>query len=110
MVSDIFGVSQNRGPASSLNENDSRLPSYFVNRVGNGCERRTAITEGEYYIDCKVYKTEDARAIDSMELWKKALVRIKFQADTESPQWRTLQKFVLSTDSLFPDPPRFFDK
>ncbi|KAH9637115.1 hypothetical protein HF086_002809 [Spodoptera exigua] len=65
------------------------LPSLFVYRVANGCER-AASTDGEYYIDCKVYHANDARNTDSLELWKKAIVRIKFQADVDSPQWRKL--------------------
>lgn len=66
--------------------------------------------DGEYYIDCKVYKADDARLTDNLELWKKALIRLKFQTDTDSPQWRKLQEFVRSVDVLFPEKPMFYDK
>lgn len=77
--------------------------------MANGSEQRTANTDGEYYVDCKVYKTSDARDTDSMNLWKKALVRIKFQTDTDTSQWRKLQDFVHSVDKLFEEPPRFYN-
>lgn len=105
--SDIFGVS--RGSAATADDGTSaRIQSYFVNRVANGCERRTALTNGTYYIDFKVYKANDVGTTDSLELWKKALVRLKFRTETDSPQWRKLQEFVKSVDMLFPDEPRFF--
>lgn len=75
--------------------------------MANGSERRNADTDGEYYVDCKVYKTGDARDTDSMTLWKKALVRIKFQTNTDTSQWRKLQDFVRSADKLFEEHPRF---
>ncbi|KAH9634332.1 hypothetical protein HF086_011592 [Spodoptera exigua] len=89
--SDIFGISQGPEQGAEAGERSSDracLPSLFVYRVANGCERRTARTDGEYYIDCKVYHANDARNTDSLELWKKAIVRIKLQADVDSPQWR----------------------
>lgn len=110
--SDIFGISKRHDSDVELEEVSpgKSLSSYFVNRVANGCERRTASTNGDYYIDCKVYKTDDARTTDSLELWQKAVVRIKFQTNTDSSQWRKLQEFVRSADILFPDKPRFYDK
>uniref|UniRef100_A0A2A4J901 Uncharacterized protein n=1 Tax=Heliothis virescens TaxID=7102 RepID=A0A2A4J901_HELVI len=112
-TSDIFGISQPRDTGAEVGEGSSgqaSLSSLFVYRVANGCERRTTHTEGEYYIDCKVYRADDARNTESMELWKKALVRIKLQADIDSPQWKKLQDFVRSADVLFPDKPVFYDK
>ncbi|CAH0625724.1 unnamed protein product [Chrysodeixis includens] len=111
--SDIFGISRDHETGAQVGEGSSGracLSSLFVYRVGNGCERRTAHTDGEYYIDCKVYLANDARNTDSLELWKKAIVRIKLQADLDSPQWRKLQEFVRSADVLFPDKPMFYDK
>lgn len=107
---DIFGISHSHESDTELNTGSSCLPSFFVNRVANGCERRTASTDGEYYIDCKVYKASDARLTDSQELWKKALIRVKFQSNVDSPQWRKLQEFVRSADVLFPEQPKFYDK
>lgn len=86
----------------------NHMSSFFVNRVANGNERRTANTDGEFYIDCKVYKSSDARDTDPLELWKKALVRLKFQTDTDSPQWQKLQNFVRSVDMLFESQPKVF--
>lgn len=81
-----------------------------MNRVANGYERRAAITHGEFYIDCKVYKTNDVGTTDPLELWKKALVRVKFQTDIDSLQWRKLQELMRSVDTLFPENPVFSDK
>ncbi|XP_022829931.1 uncharacterized protein LOC111358842 [Spodoptera litura] len=111
--SDIFGISQGNETGAEVGEGSSDracLSSLFVYRVANGCERRTASTDGEYYIDCKVYRANDARNTDSLELWKKAIVRIKLQADIDSPQWQKLQEFVRSADVLFPNKPMFYDK
>lgn len=109
---DVFGISPNNESDAEFNEGTSSkrpvLSSFFVNRVANGSERRNANTNGEYYVDCKVYKTSDARDTDSMALWKKALVRIKFQTDTDTSQWRKLQDFVRLADKLFEEHPRLF--
>ncbi|KAH9633608.1 hypothetical protein HF086_006121 [Spodoptera exigua] len=106
--SDIFGISKNRNIPNKEHSLD-HLTSFIVNRVASGCERRATTTDGEFYIDCKVYKTEDARLTDSAELWKKALIRMKFQTDVDSLQWRKLQELVQATDILFPDKPMFYD-
>lgn len=108
--SDIFGISHDHEAGADVGSSGRAcLPSLFVYRVANGCERRTAHTDGEYYIDCKVYRANDARNTDSLELWKKAIVRIKLQTDIDSPQWQKLQEFVKSADVLFPDKPIFYD-
>ncbi|XP_050554908.1 uncharacterized protein LOC118273196 [Spodoptera frugiperda] len=108
--SDIFGISHDHEAGADVGSSGRAcLPSLFVYRVANGCERRTAHTNGEYYIDCKVYRANDARNTDSLELWKKAIVRIKLQTDIDSPQWQKLQEFVKSADVLFPDKPIFYD-
>ncbi|KAF9409042.1 hypothetical protein HW555_011466 [Spodoptera exigua] len=95
--SDIFGISKNRNIPNKEHSLD-HLTSFIVNRVASGCERRATTTDGEFYIDCKVYKTEDARLTDSAELWKKALIRMKFQTDVDSLQWRKLQELVTKLD------------
>ncbi|KAF9405238.1 hypothetical protein HW555_013941 [Spodoptera exigua] len=106
--SDIFGISKNRNIINKEHSLD-HLTSFIVNRVASGCERRATTTDGEFYIECKVYKAEDARLTDSAELWKKALIRMKFQTDVDSLQWRKLQELVQATDILFPDKPMIYD-
>lgn len=105
---DVFNLS--RGDGEPKNTSSSVLSSYFVNRVANGNERRVINTGGDYLIDLKVYQTNDARNTDSQELWKKALVRIKFQTEDDTPQWRKLQSLVHSIDALCEDHPTFISK
>lgn len=103
---DIFGLRHERDDECD-GTSAPVLSTFFVTRIANGSERRTANTSGQYYIDLKVYQTNDARETDSQELWKKALLRIKFQTEGDTSQWRKLQAFVQSADELFVKPPLF---
>lgn len=82
--------------------------AYFVNRVANGIERRTANLEGEFLIDLKIYNTSDAHSDDSTDLWKKALLRIKLQIGEGTSHWQLLQKFVRSVDTVFEEEAVFY--
>ncbi|XP_026737885.1 uncharacterized protein LOC113501078 [Trichoplusia ni] len=104
---DIFGLRHERNDECD-GSSTPVLSTFFVTRLANGNERRTANTSGEYYIDLKVYQTNDARETDSQELWRKALLRLKLQTDGDTIQWRKLQAFVQSADELFMKPPTFY--
>ncbi|KAJ0175143.1 hypothetical protein K1T71_009284 [Dendrolimus kikuchii] len=56
-----------------------RLKKIIICRESRG-QRRSANIKGE----CNVYKTDDVSNTDSMERWKKALVRIKLQTENGS--------------------------
>lgn len=100
----VFNLSRDDGEPKNTS---FVLSSYFVNKVANGNERRVINTAGDYLIDLKVYQTNDARNTDSQDLWKKALVRIKFQTEDDTPQWRKLQSLVHSIDALCESHPTF---
>lgn len=107
-IYDVFGLASRKEEGESGKPGAKVLPSYFINRVANGNERRTAVTEGAFYVDLKLYATKDAQDTDSLDLWKKAQVRIKFHTDENSEQWGQLYNFVRSVDSIFKEEPKFF--
>lgn len=102
----IFGL--NKRGACQDEPNDSRITSTFVLRIANGNERRVAELQGEYVVDLKVYRTSDIKELDSLEAWKKALVRIKLQTSENTDQWRSLQRLINHADEVFEEEPRFY--
>lgn len=101
---DIFGLSRGVGAQDS----EKTISSFFVNRVANGNERRTVEMEGDYIIDLKVYRASDVIGMDSLDAWRKALLRIKLQTREETTQWRCLQRFVKVADEVFEEDPKFY--
>lgn len=101
---DVFGLS--RGVTDD--RETKVLSSFFVNRVANGNEKRSAPLEGEYVVDLKVYRTNDIQGVDPIDAWRKALIRVKLQTTEDSEQWRALQRFVHKTDEIFKEDPKFY--
>lgn len=55
----------------------------------------------------KVYKTEDVRETDPLDLWRKALLRVKLQTYEGGPHWHSLKDFITAADEIFTDDPQF---
>lgn len=84
------------------------ISSFFVNKVANGNERRTVELDGDYTVDLKVYRTNDIKDVDSMDVWRKALLRIKLQTNEDTNQWKALQRFVHNANDIFYEDPKFY--
>lgn len=74
-----------------------------MNRVANGNQRRLAVTNGEFYIDIKVYTRDDAENNGKDTRWTKALLRLNCYLEEESTQWKHLQRFVKEVNLLYKD-------
>lgn len=55
---------------------NSAAISTFQSRVANGVSRRVASASGEFYVDLKVYNTNDFTKYAPDERWKKALLTL----------------------------------
>lgn len=79
------------------------LPSFVVNRVANGNQRRVGSTSGEFYAELKVYARHDAEEAPKDTRWTKALLRLNCYLEEGSPQWKLLHRFVKEAGTLFED-------
>lgn len=62
------------------------LQSVLTRRVADGILRRTGNFEGDTFIDLKIYNVKDIINIDPKDRWEKAVVSLKFQAHSDSPE------------------------
>ncbi|XP_063369034.1 uncharacterized protein LOC134657418 [Cydia amplana] len=81
----------------------SLLDSSIVQRVANGLTKRTLELDGAFFVELRVYKTDDVRRELPENRWKKALLSIKTQLDSDTPPWESLIKFTKHIKSLFKD-------
>ncbi|KAG7299657.1 hypothetical protein JYU34_016647, partial [Plutella xylostella] len=100
---DLFAIIRDAEKVAKTCPEQHQLGSSIVTRVASGHVRRAAPTEGEFYVELKVYNTVDAASTTSQERWKKALVTVRLQADQDTPHWEALQKFMKSVYTLFED-------
>ncbi|KAI5641259.1 hypothetical protein NE865_06523 [Phthorimaea operculella] len=75
--------------------------STFITRVAQGHTRRSLTLGGDFFIDCKVYKSEDIRNEPGDKRFKKALASIKLQCNEGSKEWNALQDFINASHKLF---------
>lgn len=103
-VYDIFNIlSDEEDTVSVCAAQKQQLTSSLLNKVATGAVRRVAELCGDYYIELRVYPTRDVVAVKSEERWKKALLTLKAQVNTDSPEWNDLQKFIRSAKEMFSD-------
>lgn len=77
------------------------LGSSITNRVANGVTKRACSLNGAYFVEMRVYATDDIRSELPTERWKKALLSLKAQIDVETPEWESLQKCIKNLKALF---------
>ncbi|KAI8428758.1 hypothetical protein MSG28_007439 [Choristoneura fumiferana] len=80
-----------------------QLGSSITQRVADGITRRAVDLEGAFFLELRVYNTDDIRSELKEEKWKKALLAVKAQIDTDTPQWEYLQKLSKHLKTLFDD-------
>ncbi|XP_028161966.1 uncharacterized protein LOC114353964 [Ostrinia furnacalis] len=106
---DLFGLLSDEDESVAI-ENSQRLKvgrqqldSSLTSKVANGVVRRTVPLEGAYYVEVRVYNTRDALKTPPADRYKKTLHTLKVQLNTETSQWRDLQKFMKTAKKLFED-------
>lgn len=88
------------------------LQTYLATRVPGGRVRRETLEQvGEYYVEFRVYNTEEAAACVPDQRWRKAEVTLKAKLDRGTPQWEKLQHFMRLVHELFDEcEPVFFNE
>ncbi|KAG7297737.1 hypothetical protein JYU34_018455 [Plutella xylostella] len=99
---DVFGLC-NEDEYNECVLQSKTLPSFVVNRVANGNQRRVGSTSGEFYAELKVYARHDAEEAPKDTRWTKALLRLNCYLEEGSPQWKLLHRFVKEAGTLFED-------
>lgn len=79
------------------------LDSSITHKLPNGTTKRARVLKGDFFIELKVYNTEDIRGELPDQRWKKSLLAVKAQIDADSSQWESLEKFVKQVKKLFED-------
>lgn len=77
------------------------LPTYLTTRVPGGSVRRESMQDGEYFVEVRVYTTEEATKAQPDQRWKLAQVTLKAKLDRGTDQWEALQNFMHKTHELF---------
>lgn len=109
---DLFYILQSEETASGRPKSGGPVTSSFASRVSTGTSRRTALSEGDYFVDLKVYKTSDYVNNPTEVRYKTALVSVKLQCEDSSPSWEALQAFLGQAWTVFQDsePVHYSDK
>lgn len=105
---DIFSILQSEEQATT--NSTPRPASSFITRVSSGHVRRATNTTGDYFVELKVYKTEDINSVPQDERYRKALASLKLECADNSKEWDALQKFISTAYLLFENSePVFFN-
>lgn len=100
----LFGCEAEVEVLNANKKKKSVLQTYLATRVPGGRVRRETLDQvGEYYIEFRVYNTEQATSCDPDQRWRKAEVTLKAKLDRGTPQWEQLQLFMRRAHELFDD-------
>lgn len=111
-MKDLFGEDDSDdGACGSSGMQPPRLPCYITRRVANGYARQyNDKKKGTYYIDLKIYDSNEVEKITPMNRWRQAIISIKTRADNTSEAWRHLSKYVKETRAEYKSfPPTSFN-
>lgn len=115
--SDIFSILKGEESVAASNASQSAggnvSTSSFTTRVSGGQSRRTAIvSEGDFYVEVKLYNVVDVQNTPPQERYKKALTSVKLRLNEQTKEWEILQEFLITVFKLFKDskPTKYSDK
>lgn len=78
------------------------LRSFFSQRGSKAyTTQRDPTRSGEYFIELRVYNTQEAEQEPNDERWKRALVTLKTCTDTDSAIWRSVSTLVKAAKEDF---------
>lgn len=86
----------------------SHLVSSLTRRVADGVLRRTIDLKGDSYVELKVYNIKDIEGVDPKNRWERAVVALKYQGDSDSPEFEALKKVVQLCKTKFTAEGTFF--
>lgn len=113
---DIFSLIKSEERASTSTSTQGGFvatTSSFTTRVSGGQSRRTTpITEGDFYVEVKLYNLFDVQNTPPEERFKKALTSVKLRLGDDCREWDTLQEFLITAFKLFKNsnPTKFSDR
>lgn len=82
------------------------LYSYFTRRMAKGYSRQISETkEGKYYVEVKIYNTEEIKKVMPINRWRSAITTIKTKLDENKESWPHLKEFVKATQNDFKNCP-----
>ncbi|XP_047989167.1 uncharacterized protein LOC125233780 [Leguminivora glycinivorella] len=99
---DIFKIIREEEKITSEGSSKTvKTTSSFTSRVSTGSSRRTTITDGNFFIDLKVYNINDYQKSEPEERYKKALASVKLQCQENSSEWNQIQTFLGQAFNIF---------
>lgn len=82
------------------------LYSYFTRRMAKGYSRQISETkEGKYYVEMKIYNTDEIKKIMPINRWRSAITTIKTKLDENKESWHHIKEFIKSTQKDFKNCP-----
>ncbi|XP_028162794.1 uncharacterized protein LOC114354564 [Ostrinia furnacalis] len=99
-ANDLFGEDSDeehrvKPSTSSKSGNIPPLLSSFTRRESRGFSKQISETkEGKYYVELKIYNTEEVQKIAPINRWRYAITTIKMKLDEHKDSWHTLKEFV----------------
>lgn len=80
----------------------------FSRRVAGGSVRRRANLSGDLLAELRIYNPEEVRNLEGYERCDKAVIWLRYQGDSSSPELVTLKKFVKLAKTKFTEEGTFF--
>lgn len=96
-------LGKNSGTGEQLRPLQAALLKSFFSQRGSGAHttQRDPARSGEYYIELRVYNTQEVEHEPNDERWKRALITLKTCTDTDTVIWRSLSNFVKAAKEDF---------
>lgn len=107
---DLFGEDSDEvSKTSTTSVRNGTVPplySYFTKRDVKGFTRQISETkQGKYYVELKIYNTEEIKKIMPINRWRYAITTIKTKIDTDKESWQHIKDFVTFTRRDFKNCP-----
>lgn len=84
------------------------LQSALTRRVAGGVLRRCANLEGDVFVEVKIYNTNEILNVPPANRWEKAVVSLKYQGESDSPELAPLKTVLKLCRNRFTQEGTFF--
>ncbi|KAL4702263.1 hypothetical protein ACJJTC_002858 [Scirpophaga incertulas] len=76
--------------------------SYLTRRESKGYSRRTMEKQqGKYYVEVKIYDTEEIKKIQPINRWRYAITTVKTKLNEDSRSWQHIKEFIREANKDF---------